>query len=263
MAHDLISYFWTRRDAARTVKEDTPEFDALCALEHAAAPVNRHNPDRNALEQYFKAQRALRIRLSGRHAATKADPPRQAESDPRWLITDLITLGSPLTHAEILLATDRNDLRNRIIARELPESPLLREDLDPNVLKRAQDTKKLPIASPPEKSTLISYPDPVSEKVWHLHHAAPFAVVRWTNIYDPAKLVFFGDIIGGPLAHVLGPAIIDVNLKALRGNRQSWSFTHTKYWAIDSDLKHVEAPCAAVNLLDKPDVNPNAPSPGP
>jgi hypothetical protein len=31
-----------------------------------------------------------------------------------------------------------------------------------------------------------------------LHRAAPFAVVRWTNIYDPAKLVFFGDIIGGP-----------------------------------------------------------------
>jgi hypothetical protein len=80
--------------------------------------------------------------------------------------------------------------------------------------------------------------------------------VRWTNIYDPATLVFFGDIIGGPLAGVLGPGIIDVNLRELRG-RQSWSFTHTKYWTLDRDPIHIGALRTAVNLLDRADADPN------
>jgi hypothetical protein len=255
LAHDLISYFWARRDVVRTIREDTPEFDALCALERAAAFVHPQNPNQSALEQYFKAQRELRLKLSARPRPAPAVPPEQPHSDPRWLITDFVTLGSPLTHAQFLLAADSDDLRSRIIARELPESPPFREDLDPNVLARAQAAKKLPIACPPENSRLMSYPDPMLDKVWHLHHAAPFAVVRWTNIYDPAKLVFFGDIIGGPLANALGPAIVDVSLRNLRG--QSWSFTHTKYWTLNGDLRHIQALRAAVNLLDKRDSDPS------
>ena len=228
-------------------------------MEQAAAPIDRRHPDPATLERYYKAQRELRIRLAGRQAPPRPIPPNPVEPDPRWLITDLVTLGCPLTHAEFLLAADARDLRNRIIARELPESPPFREDLDPKVLKIAQATGKLPIASPPENSTLISYPDPVLSKVWHLHHAAPFSVVRWINIYDPARLVFFGDIIGGPLANVFGPAIIDVDLKRRRGGRQSWCFTHTKYWSLNGEKKHIEALRAAVDLLDKPNSNPNAP----
>jgi len=84
-----------------------------------------------------------------------------------------------------------------------------------------------------------------------LHHAAPFAPVRWTNIYDPATLVFFGDVIGGPLRPIFGPAIIDVDLKALRGGHQSWTFTHTKYWTLD-EASRINACRDAVNLLDRP-----------
>ena len=102
----------------------------------------------------------------------------------------------------------------------------------------------------------MSFPVPPHYDSWELHHAAPFAVVRWTNIYDPATLVFFGDIIGGPLGPVLGPAVVDVNLKELRG-RQSWSFTHTKYWTPNRDQIHIRALRAAVNLLDRDDVDPN------
>ena len=39
LAHDLLSYFWAEREAARTIREGTLEFDALCALEQAAAQV--------------------------------------------------------------------------------------------------------------------------------------------------------------------------------------------------------------------------------
>jgi hypothetical protein len=62
-------------------------------------------------------------------------------------------------------------------------------------------------------------------------------------------LVFCGDVIGGPLAPVLGPAIIDVDLRKLRG--QSWSFTHTKYWKTGQELQHIKALRDAVNLLDQ------------
>jgi len=248
LAHDLLSYFWAERDAARMIDRESAEFDALCTLEHAAGGVERHEPDPVALAEFFAAQRQLRLQLARRPAPDPHDP---AAPDRRWLISDLVTLGSPLTHAEFLIAADNADLQRRIADRELPESPPFPELLDPQILSLARATRRLPIAEPPEDSRLISFPVPPRYGVWKLHHAAPFAVVRWTNIYDPATLVFFGDIIGGPLAGVLGPGIIDVNLKELRG-RQSWSFTHTKYWTLDRDPIHIDALRMAVNLLDRP-----------
>src|SRR5215471_3917574 len=212
LAHDLLSYFWAEREAARTVQEGTGEFAALCKLEHAATQLEGASTDAARLKAYFAAQRELRRRLADRPAPTAANQP-----DPRWLISDLVTFGSPLTHAEFLIASDRADLEARKAARELPQSPPYREVLDPNVLERAQATEAMPIAKPADQTRLMSYPLVNAADVWMLHHAAPFAAVRWTNVYDPASLVFFGDVIGGPLGPVLGPAIIDVDLKARRG----------------------------------------------
>jgi hypothetical protein len=167
------------------------------------------------------------------------------------LISDLVTFGSPLTHAEFLIAADRADLEVRKAARELPQSPPFREFIDPNVLKRAEATHAMPIANPANQARLMSYPVAGVIDAWMMHHAAPFAVVRWTNVYDPAALVFFGDVISGPVAGSFGPAIIDVNLKRLRGGRQSRTFTHTKYWALD-EASRIAACRRAVNLLDRP-----------
>ena len=135
----------------------------------------------------------------------------------------------------------------------LPQSPPYREFVDPNVLQRAQATVGMPIANPPDQTRLMSYPVVNANDTWMLHHAAPFAPVRWTNVYDPAILVFFGDVIGGPVSPIFGPAIIDVDLKSLRGGRQSWAFTHTKYWALD-EASRISACRDAVNLLDRPPV---------
>ena len=245
LAHDLLSYFWAERDAARTVKEGTADFAALCKLEHAAAQLEEAATDPARLKAYFAAQRELRRRLADRPAPTAANQP-----DPRWLISDLVTFGSPLTHAEFLMAADRADLDARKAARELPQSPPYREFLDPDVLKRAEATEAMPIAKPADRNRLMSYPLVNAAGEWMLHHAAPFAAVRWTNVYDPATLVFFGDVIGGPLGPVLGPAIIDIDLKARRGGRQSRVFTHTKYWALD-EVSRIAACREAVNLLDR------------
>src|SRR5262249_15777257 len=224
------------------------EFDALCELERAAAAVEL-NPAAAVLDQYYEAQRRLRVGLAARPAPLADDP--QTSPDPRWLITDFVTLGSPLAHAEFLIAASAEDLARRKFERELPQSPPLREELDPKVFRVARATGKLPVGPDFKTSKLISFPPPSAPHVWELHHAAPFAVVRWINVYDTASLVFRGDIIGGPLAKPFGPAIIDIDLKSLRG--QSHSFTHTKYWEIDGEPIHLDVLRAAVNLLDLPD----------
>ena len=89
-----------------------------------------------------------------------------------------------------------------------------------------------------------------------MHSAAPFAAVRWTNIYDPHRMIFQGDIISGPVAPVFGEGIRDINLKELRG--QSFRFSHTLYWAQPvgkrgHPMKHIQALRKAINLVDKPD----------
>ncbi len=248
LAHDLLSYFWAQREASRKIDAASPEFDALCMLEAAAAAVDRA-PVSAAFGEYYRAQRSLRLALAGRPPPATAVPPNPALPDSRWLISDFVTLGSPLTHAEFLIASSRDDLARRKFERELPQSPPMREDLDPKVVALAKATKKLPVGDPSEVSRLISFPLPSTPHIWELHHAAPFAVVRWTNIYDPASFVYRGDIIGGPLAEVFGPAVVDVNLRTLRG--PSRSFTHTNYWELDGEPKHIEALREAVNLLDK------------
>ena len=244
LAHDLLSYFWTEREAARTIREGTAEFTALAELEHAAAALAESiEPAR--LNEYFVLQRRLRQLLANRPMPADTNEP-----DPRWLISDLVMFGSPLTHAEFLMAADRSDLEVRKAARELPQSPPYREFLDLNVLKHAEATEIMPIATPATDTRLMSYPVVNVAETWMLHHAAPFAAVRWTNVFDPAALVFMGDVIGGPLGPVFGPAIVDIDLKALRGGRQSTSFTHTKYWSLD-EASRIKACREAVNLLDR------------
>src|SRR5262249_17161164 len=66
LAYDLLSYFWSQREASRRITEDSPEFDALCDLERTAAAVDHPNPAALAMNQYLEAQRRLRIALAAR-----------------------------------------------------------------------------------------------------------------------------------------------------------------------------------------------------
>ena len=113
------------------------------------------------LSAYSIAQRELCCLLAGRPA-----PAATNQADPRWLVSDLVTFGSPLTHAEFLIAADHADLEAR-----LPQSPPYREFLDPNVLQRAQATQGMPIASPADQTRLMSYLVANADNTWMLHHA--------------------------------------------------------------------------------------------
>jgi len=124
-----------------------------------------------------------------------------------WRITDLVTLGSPLAHADVLLADSNEAFEQGKRQREFPTCPPQPEDpRDFGLLRRKCDQA----GCPPE--------------VRILHHGAPFAVTRWTNLFFP------GDIIGGPVAPLFGSGIKDVCLDA--GDRRIAASvrSHTHYW---------------------------------
>jgi hypothetical protein len=236
VAYDLLTYFWAEKSAAHTMKTGTDEFAGLCRLAQATidlmAPTNpaggageaKRDPQTAFLEAQTSLCRALRQRPK----------PGPGETDSRWILTDLVTLGSPLTHAEFLVANSKDDLAQRKTSREFPSSPPTRETQDPEVADEAMKVG-LPIDPLLRQSFCFPLIGP-SRDSWQLDHGAPFAVVRWTNIYDPAALIFLGDIISGPVAPAFGPGVGDVNLKALT-QRQSLRFTHTRYWSNDVHKK--------------------------
>jgi hypothetical protein len=224
LAYDLISYFWANRPAARVVVQGSAEFTALKEIE--AALVDPTWPAESAVTAYREAQTKFAHLLRCRPTPANKDA-----ADRRWLITDLVTLGSPLSHAEFLMASSKADLKKRRDDREYPTSPPLREELDPATIIKAKQAGFALDANDPK---LLAFP--FGANMWQLHHAAPFAAVRWTNIYDPAFLVAFGDLISGPVAPVFGHGIIDKNLRKIR-RCQSWRFTHTRYWTVPSSIK--------------------------
>jgi hypothetical protein len=240
LAHDLIGYFWAERTAARTVAAPGQEFSALCAVEEAAAALDAARGTeevKQSRSRYRDAQARLRRLLAGRPTGDKR----------RWLISDLITLGSPLTHSEFLIASSMADLESRKAAREIPIAPPYREPLDQDVFEAAK-AHGLPVAATAGDSGLMCFPDPADTRRWILHHAAPFAAVRWTNVHDPARFVYQGDLIGGPLADILGPAIEDIDLRTIRG--QASVFSHTLYWQAGQDPRQLDEVRRAVNILD-------------
>ncbi|MBX4952701.1 hypothetical protein HJA95_24705 [Rhizobium binae] len=257
LAYDLVSYFWAEREEARTFQTNSGSFAALQTLEIAAAALDAviikvrsaGVYDRLTLEQ---CQTIRKSEEFSRFRQAQADLRRAMRDSGRpssnWLISDFLTLGSPLTHAEFLLARDWPDLQSRQRQRELPTSPPVREELEPRTLAIARKIGGFPIEEPEDDTRLLSFPTWKSPPQWSLHHGAPFAVVRWTNIFDRSRHIFQGDLISGPLGPSFGPAIDDIDLADLDG--PSTRFTHTRYWLEGAPPARLRALREAMNILD-------------
>lgn len=123
----------------------------------------------------------------------------------KWRVTDFVTLGSPLTYAAVLIASDAEELRLRQEEREFPTCP---PQLDHGVHGDGR------------RFTYISE-DPDHVRV--PHYSAVFGPTRWTNIY------FSGDLVGGPLGPVFGLGIRDMRVQT-----KWWNLfvCHTRYWSL-------------------------------
>jgi hypothetical protein len=138
-----------------------------------------------------------------------------------WRITDFVTLGSPLTYADFLLADDAYTFEEKSQQREFPICPPQSEDPrdDNHITGNRGLLKRVLKIDDQEKSIHI------------LHHAALFACTRWTNLYFP------GDIIGGKLSHLFGDGVQDVELKGI--GDKNWA-SHVEYWSKEYALKELK-----------------------
>ncbi len=204
LAYDLLHILW--REVGPT-KDNPPGPEAVAAfsaLDQFVAASPRTDWSDESVEIYQK----LQWRLFEALRMQKGKPGTSALSG--WKISDLVTLGSPLSSAEFLITDGRDDFDRMKTERVLPTVP----------------------PQPYDETHGALYPDEQKGQV--AHHAAVFSPVRWTNIYDRADspLFLLGDAISGPLAgeERFGRAVRDIRVEIAWG-RLGWRlFTHNYYW---------------------------------
>jgi hypothetical protein len=233
IAYDIVNAYW------QSVHERLPGLknDANLHRQVRDAMAAGDGPQpvlRNELSVLGEALRGEQRTAEGLAAFRDAQHRAQLElrrlSHP-WRVSDLVTLGSPLAHGVLLLARNAEEFEARKRQRELPTCPPQRDD----------------------KGYAYGAPAPVDigegKKYTPLlpHHAAPFAVTRWTNLYAPARLGIFGDLVGGPLGEAFGHGIADVAVK-IPGWRGFTPLAHTRYWD-DAPAQQALRDALALNQL--------------
>lgn len=206
IAYDILKYLWQEyyRDYQTPKVHDQP---AIKAIEQAGESLSPEETDVQKILDFQDLQVNLWKEIR--------------ELGNPWKVTDLITLGSPLAHAALLLARGKGDLEKRQQQRELLKCPPVPEETKGTEEKTYSFQGWEPYDTGTEKVQLRI-----------LHHAAPFAFTRWTNIYFPAYGGLFGDLVGGPLQSWFGPGIRDIPVTTSRWKEiaKYTLLAHTSYW---------------------------------
>ncbi len=239
IAYDILYHYWQEINTTYNQPAES-EQEALVAVE-TRGEILFERRDAETLGDYMGAQKELWWELR--------------DLGNPWLVTDLVTLGSPLAHAALLLASDADDLIVRQQQRVLPIDPPVPE----TEIRAGEERKRY------------------SYRVWEpyegdiflraIHHAGLFACTRWTNLYFPAYLGLFGDIIAGPLHDWFGIGIRDIPVKTNSLWRRASIFSHTSYWHKEADEEkevggdQMNALLALVDALDLDGENTYRPSP--
>jgi hypothetical protein len=176
-----------------------------------------------------------------------SDPYAPDDGLARWIISDLITVGSPLAHAELLLAKGRTDLTQRKKRRLFPADPPAYSSVRLRTPEGAAPADKTVVSM--LRSFVTSLQPPVGDTTRMLS-AAPFAAVAWTNIH------FEHDMVGGQLRQVLGNGIRDVILPEVKPYLLNFllKYPHSSYWRHGKrDRPQTAASCRLLrNLLLAP-----------
>jgi hypothetical protein len=195
IAYDVINYMWARMNRSPEVRGELAQ-DNLAALERAGVAVKSGTV---GVSEYLSAQRQLWVeqRLNG----------------SPWLISDLITVGSPLAHADVLIARGFQDLADRQTRFGMTTSPPTPDSS--SVRWSSEET--------------YSFQSPYGGRI--LGATAPFAVTRWHALW------FKADLFAGPLHPLFGPGIHDV----MAVSHHFWTsipvIAHGKYFSYVDDLR--------------------------
>ena len=160
IAYDIAKHYWSEVNGHLPI-------DAM--TEQRLADVARFVPDERSSSGNAKAfQRCQAQAWEAINAVQWYEKVQDRHKPPpkRWVVSDLITLGSPLAYARFLLAGGRCDFERKVRLRELPTCP-------------------------PDRSTTVhpgyytvplsAEAEPIGQDYQILHHAAHFALTCWTN----------------------------------------------------------------------------------
>jgi hypothetical protein len=171
-----------------------------------------------------------------------ADPPRHGDHGLKaWLVTDFVTMGSPLTHAHYLMCDGKT-----------------KDELDKDFERRARE-RQFPTCPPRNLNGdgWLTFENP-NDHLRHFHHGGQFALTRWTNLYFPVSQLLWGDAIGGPVVPVFGKNVVDLPVYENNAKRDSF-FAHILYWTLPRDTgsnaPHIVALQNAIDLADTGIVN--------
>ncbi len=210
IAYDVVTYAWIRLHGAHR-RPGRTDFKPLVAVERAIAEPSDGDP---------------------RDLQHKAWLQTRRNTQP-WLVTDLVTVGSPLTYAGFLMAPSRDEFAISQRDRVLPTCPPVTTadgKFRRCTFERGYDTGD----AKAKPKTFVQF-----------DHGAPFAVTRWTNLYFKVRFGgVSGDLVGGPVATQFGPWVRDVELASpVRG------FSHTAYWRpVAATREHLDALHAALGM---------------
>lgn len=210
IAYDILTQLWARHN-----KFKNEHGDSLALRENALSILNQmenmHGVDQQSEYRELQNQLFQVLKADCEQASCGSGFKHQP-----WLISDFITLGSPLTYADFLLFKNKQAFELRKGDRQLPTSP------------------------PVKEGGHFYYTDNSGS---FLHHGAVFAPVKWTNIYSPSSRFIYGDIISGPLGNVFNcpvkenvepveifSPIQDISAPCSTPGWFPKILTHTNYW---------------------------------
>ncbi|HEY0923861.1 hypothetical protein [Rheinheimera pacifica] len=216
IAYDILNHLWSRHNKFQHFQNGQPVSKPLSdkakqLADELQAITPEHLKSKFCSKDYWRLQRELFDDLTSNDQANN------------WLISDFVTLGSPLTYADILLFDNKQQFIKRKLDREYPTSPPLTE-----------------------KGSWYYGGD----SDCYLHHGAVFAAVKWTNIYMPHTCFLKGDLISGPVSNNFSYQHFDnekgemtppsdltkspIHEIALDWSKIKNGFTHTDYWIASS-----------------------------
>jgi hypothetical protein len=201
IAYDALTHLWQRRHS--TISNPHPEKQiSLARVRRLSRRLERKDLSATSRARLLDRYRIRQRDLFCEERAVGID----------WRISDLVTLGSPLSHAPFLLARDPATWKALKLERMFPTSPPQTED----GRDQGRLLKRFDFPGGTERADIAI-----------LHHAAVFACTRWTNLF------FASDLIGGPVA---GEALFGYGIKDIKVPAGSWTTrwtprSHVRYWA--------------------------------
>lgn len=239
VAYDILSHTFAR--VYRRMKKTLPD--------------ETRQPERAALEEALRRKLGLKQAEGGEDTLT-LDRFRELQDAAReelialgtpWPVSDFVTLGAPLTHAEFLLAKDREELLEEQQKRLFPTCPpTLEHDGKTGLMhfsyRKGAVAKAGKLSDQEEDDAAAALLLPRTP-----HHAALFAYTRWTNLYSQHRAVVTGDIVSGPVGGQFGLQIGDRRFSGIKDiavmpaldpdtgqrakNHRRRFLSHNSYWS--------------------------------